>query len=335
MAQSSIPATVLLGRIQHSGTVAYSGYAESAGSLALPVTQQFRNVADLLGGTTQLRVWYRDALHWRVDAINPTGETDMHRIAGGSWTWDYESNRATWTRQVGASASVRLPAAADMVPADLARRLLSEARPGEVSRLPAKRVAGRDAPGLRLAPHDAASTISHVDVWADAATGLPLRLDVHGKGVSGSVVTTKFLDVSLHVPAQSVLTFSPPAGARVRLQNEPDIAAAIDQFGNTTPPEQLAGLHLNGDLPAFGAVGVYGSGVTELAAVPLPDDVAVALGEQIAGTAVTAPAGEEVGIGPLNLLLTPPDVVGTSWLLTGTVTLDTLAAASAELTSGK
>lgn len=335
VAQSGIAADVLLGRIRHSDTVAYHGYAESEGSLALPVTRQFQNVGDLLGGTAQLRVWYRDALHWRVDAIDLTGETDVHRGPDGSWTWNYESNRATWTRQVGVSAPVRLPAAADMVPANLARRLLSQARPGEVSRLPAKRVAGRDAAGVRLVPHDAASTIAHVDVWADTSSGLPLRVDVYGKGESGAVVTTRFIDVSLRAPAQSVLTFSPPPTARVRFQDEPDIAAAIDQLGYPTPPARLAGLRRNGDLHSFGAVGVYGSGVTELAAVPLPDNVSYALRRQIYDTAVEAPAGLEVGVGPLNLLLTPPDFTGMSWLLTGTVTLDTLATASAQLTSGQ
>ncbi len=51
----------------------------------------------------------------------------------------------------------------------------------ELSRLPARRVAGRSAAGLRLVPADPASTIARVDVWADEASGLPLRVEVYGE----------------------------------------------------------------------------------------------------------------------------------------------------------
>ena len=53
-------------------------------------------------------------------------------------------------------------------------------RSAEVTSLPSRRIAGRDTQGLRLRPADRRTTVDHVDVWADAASAIPLRVDVVG-----------------------------------------------------------------------------------------------------------------------------------------------------------
>ena len=327
--QSNITAAQLLARIAQSKATPYSGYAESSGGLALPVTRQLSSVADLFGETTQMRAWWRDDTSWRLDTITFAGETDTHGTPCGTWQWDYESNRATFTEQCG-PVDVRLPQAGDLLPTNLARRLLSEATPDEISRISAVRVAGRSAPGLRLTPKAAQSTVGHVDLWADLATGLPLRVEVYGKGSNTSVLSSKFLEFSTRMPSTDDVTFKRPPGAHVSRQNAPDLAAAIDRFGGVTPPAELAGLPRNQALPSIGSIGVYGTGVTEFAAAPLPDRVEDALGDQLRKAAVRTPAGLATSIGPLSLLLTP-DVSGSAWLLTGTVTAETLAQAAAHL----
>jgi hypothetical protein len=326
--QSHIGADQLLARIRGSANTPYQGYAESTGGLALPVTQQFSDVANMFGETTQLRAWYRGPRDWRIDAITVAGESDVHVGPAGTWTWDYESNRATWTGGVR-PPDARLPVAADLLPTDLARRLLSEAGAGQVHRLPAKRIAGRSAPGLRLIPHEPGSTIDRVDVWADERTGLPLRVDVHGSGAT--VLTARFLDFSTRLPSRSDTVFVPAPRARVQMLDAQDVAAEIDQFGGVTPPPSLAGLTRNPALPRFGSIGVYGSGVTELAAVPLPDGVAFSLYRQLENTAQTGKYGLTLSVGPLNLLLTSFNVSGGGWLLTGTVTPALLSRAASEL----
>lgn len=328
--QSTIGAPELLARIQHSADVSYQGYAESTGGLALPVTRQFSAVADLFGQTTQLRVWYRAARDWRVDTITMAGESDVHAGPAGTWTWDYEANRATWTDGT-VDPAVRLPTSGDMLPTNLAQRLLSEATPDQVRRLKAKRIAGRSAPGLRLTPRAPGSTIQHVDVWADQGTGLALRVDVVGGGTT--VVTSRFLDFSTHRPSRQDTAFSPPAAAQVQTQSLPDIAAEIDEFGDMAPPPALAGLRRNPALPSFGAIGVYGSGVTEFAAAPLPGPTGYSLERQLQDTGIKEKYGLAVTIGPLSLLLSNPDLTGASWLLTGTVTPDRLNRAAAELSA--
>lgn len=329
--QSGIAAADLLARIRQPTIAPYSGYAEASGGVALPVTRQLGDVADLFGGTTQLRVWWRGASDWRVDTISVAGESDMHAGPRGTWTWDYEANRATWTGGT-ARPAVRLPRAGDLLPTNLARRMLSEANPDEVTRLASKRVAGRDAPGLRLRPRAPASTIDHVDVWADRRTGLAVRVDIAGGG--SRVLSTAFLDFATHVPAAAETAFVPPRTAQVRTRDEPDLAAEIDRFGDATPPPSLAGLARNAALPSFGAIGVYGTGVTEFAVVPLPVRTTFSLMRQLGDAAARTPSGLAMVIGPLSLLLTDPDPTGGSWLLTGTVTPDTLAKAAAQVLGG-
>jgi hypothetical protein len=114
----------LLHRVARSAGVGYSGYAESVGGLALPVTADFPELTDLFGDRTRQRIWWRSATEWRADTVTPSGETDAHRDEAGLWTWDYERNRAERVDE----PSLRLPRPADLGPADLGRRLLSEAR---------------------------------------------------------------------------------------------------------------------------------------------------------------------------------------------------------------
>jgi hypothetical protein len=321
----------LLEQIKASGSRSYSGYAESTGSLALPVTRQFTSLTDLFGGHTQLRVWWRGSVDWRLDSISLAGETDVHTDSYGSWTWDYESNTAVHT-DPPLNADIRLPSAADLLPTNLGRRLLSEALPSEVTRLPSERIAGRNAPGVRLRPTAPDSTIHRVDVWADAATGLPLRVEVFGDDDHNAAMTTTFLDFSSSPPAAAATGFLFPSGAEVRADARVDVATALDQLSGLPAPDRLAGFAKT-DLLRIGSIGWYGRGVTTFAAAPLTNRLAGSIRRQLLDTPglTTTPDGLGVTVGPLNLILSVADVTGTSWLLTGTVTSNTLWTAAAEL----
>lgn len=321
-------AETLLEQIRGSRSVPYSGYAESLGNLDLPVNDRFSGTADLVGQRTRIRTWWRTADDWRVDVVRATGETGLYRDARTTTRWVYESARATQMP----NADVRLPNASDLVPPTLARRVLSGAKADEVSRLPAERIAGRTAPGLRLVPRDEQSAIDHVDIWADNATGLPLRVALVGKDDVRPSLSSTFLDVSTREPAAPTTRFTPPPGVEPEFDDAIDIAAAADRFAPVTPPARLAGLESRRDNPV-GAVGLYGRGPTFLIAVPLWGRAARPLREQLSttpGVQVTT-AGSRLAAGPLSLLLTPPGRRGQAWLLAGTVTEETLATASAEL----
>jgi hypothetical protein len=327
--QSPVSAATLLAAVQRSGAAGYSGYAEAVGGLELPLADQFSSLADLFGGRTRLRVWWRERHDWRVDAVGATGETDVYQAGAGTWTWEYERSQAT----VSGEPPVRLPQPADLDPAQLGRRLLAEAVPAEVTRLPARRVAGVDAPGLRLAPGDPRTTVTRVDVWADPGIGVVLRLDLYGSDQRHPALQSRFLDFTARTPDPRVTSFRPPPDATVSALQVRDLAAEVDRFARFLPPDELAGYPLRRRAEEPGAVGTYGRGVVVLIAVPLSGWVSRPLRETLGttrGARVTA-AGTLLAVGPLSLLLSGAAAGGPSWLLAGTVTAETLQRASADL----
>ncbi|MEN3359318.1 MAG: hypothetical protein V7637_3300 [Mycobacteriales bacterium] len=348
-ADRDISAAALQAKIAGSAQAGYSGYAEAVGGLRLPLTDQFTALVDLFGQRTTLRVWWRGRDDWRVDSLTPTGENDVHRDARGTWSWDYEASRAVRA----AEPPVRLPQPADLDPAALGRRLLAEADPAELTRLPARRVAGRDALGLRLHPADPHTTITRVDVWADADTGVPLRVEVAGAGADRPVVEAAYLDFSTGRPAARTVAFVPPRGNDVEVSGgSDDLAARLNRRIRIQPPDQLAGYRRRQRVEGLGAVGTYGRGVTVLAVSPLPSRIAEPLAEQLAktpGVVKTEPSEQRstmadgkttlitlsgnrsmlLTVGPLSVMLVLPLTVDSpGWLLAGTVTPATLQQAA-------
>lgn len=309
-------AATLLALAQTSSDVGFSGYVESQGDLDLPVTDSFSELADLLVDRTRMRVWWTSPTQWRVDTLQATGESDMVHTAGGILVWDYERNEV----RMSSEPRVRLPRASDLLPNELGRHLLTGATPAEVTRLPAERVAGLDAPGLRLQPAAKQSSIDHADVWVDPVGGLPVRVAVYGDGDGDDPsLSTQFLDLDLTPPPPQRSTFSMPPGAQRSYEDAVDVADGADRYAPTRTPARLAGLARR---PGSGrAVGTYGTGATVLFALPLQEQVATPLREQLAVNARTrtGPAGSALGVGPLNVLLTPAHIDRPSWLLAGTV----------------
>jgi hypothetical protein len=328
-ASSSVSAATLLARIRASADVAYSAYAQSTGGLALPAGTGPFDVADLLGGTSRLRIWQRDREQWRIDSIDATGERDVHHDAQGAWSWNYETGTAA--RSTSTAAPVRLPRADDLAPANLARRLLSQVGDAHVSRLGDRRIAGRDAAGLRLRVDDPRSTITHLDVWALPGDGLPLRVAVYGSARTAFLSATTY-ELDLGAPAASTVAFRPSDAVRVEQDPFPDVLSVVNQFGTSRPPASVAGLPRRAE-QRLGAVGVYGRGVELLVAIPLSPRLAGDVVPQLRGSpgAVEDAVGIAVGAGPLNVQLGAPVGFGSRWLLVGTVRPSTLRSAVAAL----
>jgi hypothetical protein len=326
---ADVTAADLRSAVLASDAVGYSGYAVSAGGLSLPVTDQLTSVADLFSDRTTMRVWWRGPAENRVDVVTAAGETGTHRDPAGTWTWDYET--ATATRS--ALSPLGLPAPPDLLPSALGRRLLSEAADDELSRIGARRVAGREGLGLRLTPADAASSVSRVDVWVDGDGGLPLQVEVYGKGARLPALDTRFLDLDLAVPAADVTRFRPPPAGAVR-QGQ-DAAVVLEAGRRIRPvalPPELAGLTRRQLAGVPAGIGLYGRGVTLLAVAPVPPGLANGLRQALDSSpgAVVDSLGTRVSAGPVALMLVQPPRQG-PYLLTGTVTLDALAAAAAQL----
>jgi hypothetical protein len=325
----AVTAPDLLARVQGSGGAGYSGEVEVHGRLGLPVSDHFTDVADLLGGDTRMRVWWRNTQDWRVDKLLPTGEIDLFRHGRATIRWDFEREEA----QTSLDPPIRLPRDADLLPPALARRALADARPDEVSRLPARRIAGRDAVGLRLQPSDPRTSIDHVDLWADAASGLVLALDAYGPDPQ-PVLSTAFTQVDLSTPAPRQTSFHAARGLRITADDVLDIADAANQYAPVLPPVEVAGLPRSGS--STRAVGIYGTGLAQLMAVPLQSRDAGYLAEHLheSGAAETGDL-LLLRVGPLGIALTfSHEPFHFAWLVTGTVTDQTLEQAVQDLAAG-
>jgi hypothetical protein len=332
-AQSDVGAGRLLSMVEGSQDDGWSGYVVATGAIALPDASHFSDVAALFGGTSQLRVWWQDRDHWRVDRLETTGETDLIHDTVTTTEYDYEHATAS----ISIDPGIRLPRTADLVPPELARRALADADPADVQRIPSRRVAGRSAPGLRVVPADPHSTIDHVDLWADPTSGVPLRVEVYASAHGHPAFTTTFRDFDAGRPADRLVTFTPTLATLVGHEDTLDIAAAANEYAPLRPPSSAGGLP---ESPASdGAVGVYGRGLTQVIAIPLRDREADPLRDQLLATPGVVQRkvpGDEttlVQVGILDVLLTGSEGNG-GWLLAGTLRPAALARAAADVVHG-
>jgi hypothetical protein len=294
----------------------------------------------LFGGTTRLRAWYGSADAWRVAVLEPTGERDIYQTSQGTYQWDYERNLVT---QVVGDLPARLPWAADLLPPDLARRLLNAARDDRVVALGTRRVAGVAAGGLRLTPTSPDTTVGRVDVWADPATGLPLQVEVTARGSSAPLIRSRFLEVSQSRPGPDVLTPPRPSSAGFATTSEPDVLSAISHAVPTVGlPEDLAGrarIPSPAGLSTVGGVAGYGTGLSRFVVLALPRGYGQRMlraAEDRGGLPVRFDAGHgyELNTPLLSTLVIRRDVGGPgprTFLLAGTVSPGVLRQAGGQL----
>ncbi len=330
-ADSDISAVELAERIQASGGLAWSGLAQTSGGLQLPDNDSFVGLAQLLGEDNELRVWWRAADDWRIDRVRSTGETDLFRQRQTMVRWVFESETATITPV----SRIRLPDASDLLPPTLARQMLQGVRPDELSRIPVRRIAGLEVPGLRLIPAEPASTVARVDIWADPGSGLPVQVELYAAGDRRPVVSTTLGDLSLETPPPELTDFRPAPDITINYEESVDVAAAANAFAPYDMPATLAGLTTrDGEDPS--AVGVYGRGPTTVMVLPLRRQVSGPLRARLRESAGSSETefGTLAPVGPVGLLLTPRRSRQGALLLTGTVKAEYLQQAAAELLTG-
>lgn len=329
---SAVSAAQLRSRILSSTGVPYQGYAESSAELGLPSLPDLGDVTSLLDGTTDQYAWYRSASQWRADVITTGGETDTYEAGElGTFEWDYSSNMLT---QITGSEPVRLPRAADLLPPALAVRLVSYAGPTtKVSRLPTQRIAGVDAAGLRLTPTGTTSIIRAVDVWADPRTGLPVAVEIFGRGYAGPVLVSRFIDVSFARPLAATVTPVLGPGTGYTSTSLPDVTRILHGYGPVLPTS-LGGQSRVAGPNGLPDVAAYGSGFGRFAVIPVPGGTGSSLLQAATSAGVTVQLGTSTAVviqtPLLNVLLTQP-AGGSVYLLTGTVTVAVLERAARQL----
>ena len=327
----------LVAEARDSAGIAHQGYAETTGSLGLPDLPRLDEVAALFGSTTHARVWWRSPQAWRVAEVTPTGERDTYAWHAALHTWDFEGRTV---QTIVAVSPVRLPRLDDMLPPQAARRILAGVTGKDhLSALPAKRIAGRSADGVRIVPAPTDSTVGRVDLYVDSATGLPLSVQVYPRGSSNAAMTSHFLDIRLTSPGDSVLTPRSPLDVPIATVLVPDIAAFVDVFGPYVLPDRLGTFQRRGDLVSFGGAATYGEGLAQFIVFPLSPE----LGRQAFNAAAAGGIPLQISGGAAVLVGTPLlnaviahgnretgialDNRGRSYLIAGTVQPDTLRAA--------
>ncbi len=328
--ESKVSAARLLEDIRGARDLGWSGEVRSLGSVQVPLSgSTFGGVARLLGEQSDLRVWWRDRDNWRVDRIRATGESDLVRSGGLTVRWNYEENRVDFAPY----SPVRLPDDVDVVPSAAGHPHACRcAAAGALPPALADAWRATTHPDYGSSRVDYRSTISRVDVWADEASGLPLKVEVYAEPAGAvPILSTELTSLELERPASSKvnLRFSP--GIEFPRGFSMDEAAGANAFAPFTPPSSLADLDRRGRPEDFGAVGVYGRGPTALLAVPLREWVADGLRGQLRQSRNARDTGARMAleVGPLSVLLSHHD--GDDFLLAGTVTPATLELAATEL----
>lgn len=192
----------------------------------------------------------------RVAVQDTLSEYDLYRDGTDLWAWD-SSHQTARHGTVNALTSALLSFAS---PSELAKTFTG---PSAVKTLlfdtsystwQTTRVAGRDCYVLQITPHADGSTVGSVRVAVDAATGVPLSVEVYPAGSSNPAIQARFETVSFAAdPAE--LQFTPPPGAKVVEEPAPDLDVSANPVqgvgtgwtaavavGGVDPAKLIAGL---------------------------------------------------------------------------------------------
>ena len=314
----------------------YHGYAESTGTVGVPDLPNLAQVTSLVNGTTRIRSWYDSpsaggstCCRWATS----TACTARRTVSSCGSTGPAGSLRCSVTSPSGC------PAPVISCRPDLARRVLAAAPGDPVGALPARRVAGMDAVGLRVRPADPETTIGQVDIWALPDTGLPVRVEVTARGASDPVMVTGFLDLRPDRPDPRTLVPANPPDAEQHVLMAPDIVEALGAYNSALFPAELAGRPLRtAELAGVPGAALYGTGLSAFVVLPLPRGIggrATEAARKAAAVELTLPGGTGVllTIPPLTVIIERSTLARRSFLLTGLVTRSVLERAAAELST--
>jgi outer membrane lipoprotein-sorting protein len=270
-AEPSLPprtAQQLLVDLQTARLDGLSGTVVQSADLGLPNLPNLSggsgtaNIAALLTGTNQLRVWYSGPDKTRVALMGTLGETDVIRNGKDLWLWSSEQNKATHRTISDADAKAhQLPSDLPITPQEAADRALAAVDPStEVTVGRSATIAGRDAYELVLAPRDKASLVGQVRIAIDATEHVPLRLEIYPKGSDETAFQIMFTQVDFARPDDAQFRFNPPPGAKVE-----------ESTGTPVKPDASAPGH-GAKVPGDSDLTTVGEGWTTVAVVKGGED---------------------------------------------------------------
>jgi outer membrane lipoprotein-sorting protein len=221
----------------------------------------------LLTGSNSLRVYVDGAKNIRLQDLGSLSEQDAIRHGNDVWTYDSKSNtveHATLSSKTSNSKTGNaapnatspnqhwsrpgaMPQGANLTPKTpegIADAVLAELAPtSTVSVSDNVRVAGRAAYDLVLTPKATDTLVGSVSIAVDAATGLPLQVQIAAAGQKDPAVSIGFTSLNLSKPDSSLFDFTVPKGAKVKQITEPKTAPTHPKArtGAAKPTETVTG----------------------------------------------------------------------------------------------
>jgi hypothetical protein len=237
--------------------------ADPAGPLGLLLSDQ------------TFRVW-RSPDGVRVAQLLPAAERDAVLTHSDIWFWD-SARFAAWHGTLpGDPLPIPSPADVEAIVSQLLPRLQPYA--GLTTSTPVE-IANRRAYVLRLTPATSPDTlVDRVEFAIDAATRVPLRVEIFAKGTAEPVVVAGYTDVSFAPVDPAIFDFSPPAGAPVHeLDGADDDDGDLHDLFNGGGSFGEGASHDAAVVPGEPEVRWFGAGFDVIVAVPVqsvPKDLA-------------------------------------------------------------
>jgi outer membrane lipoprotein-sorting protein len=229
-------AAQLLVDVENAHVDGLSGTIVAKASLGIPALPSGAtpNLLSLLSGSHTARVWYAGTDKQRFALIDTVGEADVFHNGRDIWTYDSSTHEATHTLLPATSGKDEPPATAPtLTPEQAAEQALRAIDPTTiVSTDAARRVAGRAAYELVLAPRDTSSRIASVRIAIDGKTKLPLGVQVYARGSSSPAVDVAYTRIRYSVPDLGNFTFTPAKS--VKIKQMPSTPVARQHYDATT-----------------------------------------------------------------------------------------------------
>jgi outer membrane lipoprotein-sorting protein len=206
-------------------------------------------LTSLLSGTHSAQIWLDGPDHQRLALNAPMAETDWIHNGNDAWSWDSTTQRVVHVTMPAPTAgqtpgtpdkadATEPPKPADQTPEALANKLLAQVDPTTKVTVQSPRyVADRPVYQLVISPRSTASTIGEIGISVDAATGLPIDVEVTAAGATSPAFELGFTQLSFDKPSASEFAFKPPTGATVTESTDP---AALMAPGGTRQHERRA-----------------------------------------------------------------------------------------------
>lgn len=215
-------AAQLLVDVENAHVDGLSGTIVAKASLGIPVlpsgAASGSNLLSLLSGSHTARVWYAGPDKQRFALLDTLSEADVFHNGRDVWTYDSKTHEATHMVLPADSDTHKSPATTPtLTPDQAAEQALRAIDPTTiVSTDTARRVAGRAAYELVLAPRDANSHIGSVRIAIDGKTKIPLGVQVYARGDSSPAIDVAYTRIRYNVPDMTNFTFTPAKSVKIK-----------------------------------------------------------------------------------------------------------------------